>query len=289
MFTFLPTSDLLPLIEPSACTWNTSSLRSRITRQNLCGTLSTSRIEPSRTAGESLRSCSIEAFPRSSRDLSTWIPSPIPHRLPPRAPFSSLFFLSRRVSHRWPKTRRDILTSGEVYSSPLGRTTSRPCRREKKLSTTKQRRKKNPNYCADDSIVTTKCQRIWGLIPSGATRNRELSLTTSALGWRSLSNPSIILPGTYLHAHALAHLHTRLFLRPAAPRLGFKLIILLRYSDDEFEYRHVQLPKAMLKVIPSDYHDKSKGTLKLLWEDEWRAMGITQVRGIRRRITAKAR
>ena len=34
----------------------------------------------------------------------------------------------------------------------------------------------------------------------------------------------------------------------------------------------------MLKVIPSDYHDKSKGTLKLLWEDEWRAMGITQVR-----------
>lgn len=33
----------------------------------------------------------------------------------------------------------------------------------------------------------------------------------------------------------------------------------------------------MLKVIPSDYHDKSKGTLKLLWEEEWRAMGITQV------------
>jgi hypothetical protein len=51
-----------------------------------------------------------------------------------------------------------------------------------------------------------------------------------------------------------------------------------RYSDDEFEYRHVQLPKAMLKAIPSEYHDKSKGTLKLLWEDEWRGMGITQVR-----------
>ena len=49
------------------------------------------------------------------------------------------------------------------------------------------------------------------------------------------------------------------------------------YSDSEFEYRHVQLPKAMLKVIPADYHDKSKGTLKLLWEEEWRAMGITQV------------
>ncbi|KAH7027434.1 oxidoreductin [Microdochium trichocladiopsis] len=52
-----------------------------------------------------------------------------------------------------------------------------------------------------------------------------------------------------------------------------------RYSDDEFEYRHVQLPKTMLKAIPKDYHDSSKGTLKLLWEDEWRAIGITQSLG----------
>ncbi|KAL2271041.1 hypothetical protein VTJ83DRAFT_412 [Remersonia thermophila] len=52
-----------------------------------------------------------------------------------------------------------------------------------------------------------------------------------------------------------------------------------RYSDSEFEYRHVQLPKAMLKAIPSEYHDKSKGTLKLLWEEEWRGMGITQSLG----------
>ncbi|SPQ18016.1 faf38d52-f46c-4f01-90b9-31fd9d22bd31 [Thermothielavioides terrestris] len=52
-----------------------------------------------------------------------------------------------------------------------------------------------------------------------------------------------------------------------------------RYSDNEFEYRHVQLPKAMLKAIPAEYHDKSKGTLKLLWEEEWRAMGITQSLG----------
>lgn len=51
-----------------------------------------------------------------------------------------------------------------------------------------------------------------------------------------------------------------------------------RYSDNEFEYRHVQLPKAMLKAIPAEYHDKTKGTLKLLWEEEWRGMGITQVR-----------
>jgi cyclin-dependent kinase regulatory subunit CKS1 len=50
-----------------------------------------------------------------------------------------------------------------------------------------------------------------------------------------------------------------------------------RYSDNEYEYRHVQLPKNMLKIIPPDYFDSSKGTLKLLWEDEWRGLGITQV------------
>ncbi|KIW83881.1 cyclin-dependent kinase regulatory subunit [Fonsecaea pedrosoi CBS 271.37] len=52
-----------------------------------------------------------------------------------------------------------------------------------------------------------------------------------------------------------------------------------RYSDSEFEYRHVQLPKAMLKVIPREYFDDSKGTLKLLWEEEWRGLGITQSLG----------
>jgi cyclin-dependent kinase regulatory subunit CKS1 len=57
-----------------------------------------------------------------------------------------------------------------------------------------------------------------------------------------------------------------------------------RYSDNEFEYRHVQLPKAMLKAIPAEYHDKSKGTLKLLWEEEWRGMGITQVRFVTPRV-----
>lgn len=50
-----------------------------------------------------------------------------------------------------------------------------------------------------------------------------------------------------------------------------------RYSDNEYEYRHVQLPKNMLKAIPKEYHDPSKGTLKLLWEEEWRGLGITQV------------
>lgn len=50
-----------------------------------------------------------------------------------------------------------------------------------------------------------------------------------------------------------------------------------RYSDSEYEYRHVQLPKDMIKRIPKDYFDPSKGTLKLLWEEEWRGLGITQV------------
>jgi hypothetical protein len=55
-----------------------------------------------------------------------------------------------------------------------------------------------------------------------------------------------------------------------------RLIRSSRYSDDINEYRHVQLPKQMLKVIPKDYFD-ARGTLKLLWEEEWRALGITQV------------
>lgn len=55
-----------------------------------------------------------------------------------------------------------------------------------------------------------------------------------------------------------------------------------RYSDDEYEYRHVLLPKQMLKLIPDQYLDQSKKTLKLLWEDEWRSMGITQVLCLRR-------
>jgi len=54
--------------------------------------------------------------------------------------------------------------------------------------------------------------------------------------------------------------------------------LLGRYSDDYYEYRHVQLPKQMLKAIPKEYFDGARGTLKLLWEEEWRGLGITQVR-----------
>ncbi|TKA53642.1 hypothetical protein B0A49_10283 [Cryomyces minteri] len=52
-----------------------------------------------------------------------------------------------------------------------------------------------------------------------------------------------------------------------------------RYSDDDYEYRHVQLPKQMLKAIPKEYFDGARGTLKLLWEEEWRGLGITQSLG----------
>lgn len=45
----------------------------------------------------------------------------------------------------------------------------------------------------------------------------------------------------------------------------------------------MQLPKQMLKQIPKEYFDGSRGTLKLLWEEEWRALGITQVRARRSR------
>jgi cyclin-dependent kinase regulatory subunit CKS1 len=50
-----------------------------------------------------------------------------------------------------------------------------------------------------------------------------------------------------------------------------------RYSDDEYEYRHVILPKPFLKYLPKQFFmpDKS-GTLRLLQEPEWRAIGVAQ-------------
>ena len=66
-----------------------------------------------------------------------------------------------------------------------------------------------------------------------------------------------------------------LLLVPALP--DATLTRFISYSDDQFEYRHVQLPKPMLKAIPKEYFMPSTNTLKLLWEDEWRGLGITQV------------
>ena len=44
-----------------------------------------------------------------------------------------------------------------------------------------------------------------------------------------------------------------------------------KYFDDHYEYRHVILPKDIMKKIPH------KG--KLLSEQEWRALGVQQSRG----------
>ncbi|EPQ57930.1 regulatory subunit of cyclin-dependent kinase, partial [Gloeophyllum trabeum ATCC 11539] len=51
-------------------------------------------------------------------------------------------------------------------------------------------------------------------------------------------------------------------------------------SDDEYEYRHVILPKPFLRYLPKEYFNKDdSGTLRLLTEEEWRGMGIQQSLG----------
>jgi len=53
-----------------------------------------------------------------------------------------------------------------------------------------------------------------------------------------------------------------------------------RYSDDDYEYRHVILPKQLLKMIPKEYFSSDdSGVLRLLTEQEWRGIGITQSLG----------
>jgi len=53
-----------------------------------------------------------------------------------------------------------------------------------------------------------------------------------------------------------------------------------RYTDDRYVYRHVILPKQLLKMIPKQFFaDDDSGCLKLLAEEEWRALGIAQSRG----------
>jgi len=53
-----------------------------------------------------------------------------------------------------------------------------------------------------------------------------------------------------------------------------------RYSDDHYEYRHVILPKPFLKLLPKQlFSQDDSGTLRLLTEQEWRGIGITQSLG----------
>ncbi|KPJ09554.1 Cyclin-dependent kinases regulatory subunit [Papilio machaon] len=43
-----------------------------------------------------------------------------------------------------------------------------------------------------------------------------------------------------------------------------------KYYDDEFEYRHVVLPKDMVKLVPKNH---------LMSEQEWRNIGVQQSQG----------
>ncbi|XP_074034452.1 cyclin-dependent kinases regulatory subunit-like isoform X1 [Leptinotarsa decemlineata] len=43
-----------------------------------------------------------------------------------------------------------------------------------------------------------------------------------------------------------------------------------RYYDGEYEYRHVVLPKEMVKLVPKTH---------LMTEDEWRSIGVQQSKG----------
>ncbi|KAJ7112431.1 cyclin-dependent kinase regulatory subunit [Mycena crocata] len=52
-----------------------------------------------------------------------------------------------------------------------------------------------------------------------------------------------------------------------------------RYTDDAYEYRHVILPKQLLRLVPKNFFNEELGTLRLLSEPEWRGIGITQSLG----------
>ncbi|KDR09304.1 Cyclin-dependent kinases regulatory subunit [Zootermopsis nevadensis] len=43
-----------------------------------------------------------------------------------------------------------------------------------------------------------------------------------------------------------------------------------KYFDDEYEYRHVVLPKELLKLVPKTH---------LMSETEWRGIGVQQSQG----------
>jgi len=43
-----------------------------------------------------------------------------------------------------------------------------------------------------------------------------------------------------------------------------------KYYDDEYEYRHVVLPKGLVKLVPKTH---------LMSEEEWRGIGVQQSKG----------
>ncbi|GAA5842370.1 hypothetical protein JCM11251_004208 [Rhodosporidiobolus azoricus] len=59
-------------------------------------------------------------------------------------------------------------------------------------------------------------------------------------------------------------------IRRAVVRYQDSIFYSSRYSDDKWEYRHVILPKPLVKYLPQD---------RLCEEDEWRGLGIRQSPG----------
>ncbi|GAA5866794.1 hypothetical protein JCM8547_003566 [Rhodosporidiobolus lusitaniae] len=59
-------------------------------------------------------------------------------------------------------------------------------------------------------------------------------------------------------------------IRRVAEKYSESIYYSARYSDDEFEYRHVIIPKQLVKYLPSD---------RLADEHEWRDLGIRQSPG----------
>ncbi|GAA6042564.1 hypothetical protein JCM8097_003132 [Rhodosporidiobolus ruineniae] len=58
--------------------------------------------------------------------------------------------------------------------------------------------------------------------------------------------------------------------RRVVERLADQIFYSARYADDDFEYRHVIIPKSLVKYLPKD---------RLAEEDEWRGLGIRQSPG----------
>ncbi|TIB89222.1 hypothetical protein E3Q19_03101, partial [Wallemia mellicola] len=73
----------------------------------------------------------------------------------------------------------------------------------------------------------------------------------------------------------------RLYFKEIRTHLYITIVIYSdRYSDDFFEYRHVILPKQVLRLLPRSYFEADdSGVLRILSENEWRGMGITQSLG----------
>ncbi|ORY56459.1 regulatory subunit of cyclin-dependent kinase [Leucosporidium creatinivorum] len=60
-----------------------------------------------------------------------------------------------------------------------------------------------------------------------------------------------------------------------------------RYSDETHEYRHVILPKGLMKLIPADYFEPGGQVLRLLTESEWRGIGSSNSAPSERRLPLK--